>query len=59
MPNTIKFDAEKAVAFRKAYKQAMVDGKDMFTFEGKEVFVPYAKYLCEYLVMCGLLSKEH
>ena len=59
MQDTIKFDKEKAKAFREAYKQALAERKEVFTFEGKVVFTPYAKYLCEYLVLHKLLPKEH
>lgn len=44
--------------FRKAYQQAVDAGDDQFTFEGHEVLVSYAKYMCEYLTTQGLLDKD-
>lgn len=58
MNNTINFDKESAKEFRAAYHQARDAGEDQFTFQGHDVLVSYAKYLCEYLINKGLLDKE-
>lgn len=59
MPDTLNFTPETAQEFRTAYKQALLDNRTVFTFHGKPVLTTYAKYVCEYLVMQGLLSKEN
>lgn len=58
MEEGITFTKEKAEAFRDAYVDALQQGKDTFTFEGKGVFIDYAKYMCEHLANVGLLSKS-
>ena len=35
--------------FKKVYDKAYTSGKETFIFEGRKVFVPYAKFLIEYL----------
>lgn len=46
---TINFDRAKLERFRNAYTNAKARNDDQFTFEGHEFFVPYARYLIEYL----------
>ena len=58
MEEGITFDKPKAEAFRDAYIEALQQGKDTFTFEGKGIFTDYAKYMCEHLTNVGLLSKN-
>lgn len=50
------FNAEKAEQFRKLYQQAAAAGDESFMWEGKEVLTSYAKYVCEFFVMQGLLK---
>lgn len=45
----IEFDRTKYNRLQKAYERAVVQGLDVFTFEGKEFVTSYAKYLLEYL----------
>lgn len=45
----IKFNAEKAEAFREAYRQAVKNNQTQFQFEGHDLLVEYAKYVVEYL----------
>ena len=54
----LEFTPETAREFRATYEQALLDGHETFTFQDKEVLTTYAKYLCEYLVTKGMLSKE-
>lgn len=35
--------------FKKAYTEAIDEGKDKFDFKGDEVLVGYAKYVIEYV----------
>lgn len=58
MTDTIQFDKVTALNFRAAYRVALADHKEVFIFQDKEVLTSYAKYLCEYLVMQGLLPNE-
>lgn len=58
MTDQINFTRETAKEFRAAYRQAVAENQDQFTFQGHEVLVSYAKYLCEYLITQGLLDKE-
>lgn len=58
MTDTIVFTEDTAKQFRAAYKQARADGEDQFVFQDKDVLTSYAHYLCEYLVMQGLLKAE-
>ena len=37
------------IKFKEAYKEAISKGKQVFIFDGQEVYVDYAKYLIEYL----------
>lgn len=34
--------------FKKAYEKAVKDGVEVFEFDGTEILVAYAKYVCEY-----------
>lgn len=45
----VDFTPEKVEALRKAYQEAVKAGKDVFVFEGHDVYTPYGKYLLEYL----------
>jgi hypothetical protein len=47
--NTIRFTPTKLAQFKKAKADAEAQGKDSFTFEGKEVLCSYAKYVIEYV----------
>ena len=58
LASVINFDKPTAEAFREAYKKAVAENKGTFMFQDKEVLTCYAKYLCEYMVMQGLLPKE-
>ena len=49
MTGTMNFDADALKRLDVAYTQAVNDGKEVFSFDGHELFVPYAKYLIEYL----------
>jgi len=46
---TITWDIHKLAQFKVARDNAIKAGKDVFSFEGHEVLVSYAKYLIEYL----------
>jgi len=35
--------------FKKRYNQAVVEGRDKFSFDGTEVLTSFAKYLIEYV----------
>lgn len=56
--DVIEFDKATAQRFREAYRQALVERKQSFMFQDKEVLTSYARYLDEYMVMQGLLPKE-
>lgn len=58
MTDSINFDKQTAKEFRAAYLVCTATGQEQFTFQGHEVLVSYAKYLCEYLTNQGLLDKE-
>lgn len=45
------FDAPRRDRLRAAYEQARTDGLDVFVFDDKELYTPYARYLLEYLDM--------
>lgn len=45
----IEFDVRKLKRFKLAYKIAVADGVDHFTFEGDDYLVDYARYAIEYL----------
>lgn len=46
---SIAFTENKYKKFKKAFETAEKAGETQFTFEDKEVFVTYAKYMVEYL----------
>lgn len=39
---------ENFPAFRGAYRKALEEQKQVFIFEGNEVYTPFAKYVVEY-----------
>jgi hypothetical protein len=45
----VNFDREKLERLRTARDAALIEGKDVFVFEGELYLVEYAKYLIEYL----------
>lgn len=45
----VTWTTPKLQLFKKAYKQAIKSGQEMFVFEGHDFLVPYSKYLIEYL----------
>jgi hypothetical protein len=45
----IIFTKKKLQLLKAARDRAVAEGQDEFTFEGKVIFVGYAKYLIEYL----------
>lgn len=45
----VSFDRPTRDRLRKAYDAAVAAGVEAFTFEGREYFVSYAKYLLEFL----------
>lgn len=49
MTDKITFDAPMLRRLKRAYEIAVGLNQDRFHFEGHEYFVPYAKYLIEYL----------
>ena len=51
-PSRVKrkgFDRAKLEKLKGAYRKALAAKEEMFTFEGDEYLVTYAKYLIEYL----------
>lgn len=46
-PTTVTVEDLKPL--KKAYDQAVKDGKDYFVYKGTELVTSYAKYLLEYL----------
>lgn len=54
----INFTKPLAEDFRAAYKQALANDRGTFIFQDKVILTSYAKYVCEYLVLQGLLDKE-
>lgn len=44
-------DQHNIKQFRKAYKKAVKDDVDGFTFEGHDVYTGFAKYVIEYFDM--------
>jgi hypothetical protein len=48
MENII-FDINKFKRFRKFYNKAVIENRDTFLFEEKEILTTYAKYMIEYL----------
>lgn len=49
MPDTGHITEQNYPAFRRAYRQAVKEGKESFIFEGHKVLTAYAKYVVEYL----------
>lgn len=45
----VSFDIPTRERLRQAYEAAKAAGTDVFTFEGNEYLVSYARYLLEYL----------
>jgi len=43
------FDDKQYCALKRAYKKAVEDGEEHFTFEGSQLLVTYIKYLLEYV----------
>lgn len=46
---TINFTRYKLEALKDSCSQAEAESRDEFTFEGQELYVPYAKYLIGFL----------
>ncbi len=46
---TVEWTPPKLARLKLAIQEAESLGKDESSFEGQEFYVPYAKYLCEYL----------
>jgi len=46
---SITFTENKFKRFKKAFKEADKEGKELFIFEDKTIFVTYARYICCYL----------
>lgn len=49
MSDEVVFDATKLAKFKRAYKYAVDEGFDKFTFEGKDYLTKYAAYLIAFL----------
>lgn len=45
----IEFTPEKVARLRQSIESAERQGEKTFSFEGHELYVPYAKYLLEYI----------
>ena len=45
----MKFDRATLNRFKQAYEKAKKDGDEIFTFDGVELLVTYAKYLIAHL----------
>lgn len=45
----MKFDEPKYRSLRRAYEQAVADGRTQFTWDGHELLTSYAYYLLEYV----------
>lgn len=45
----VSFEVEDVTALEQEIKAAEAAGSDVFRFKGHEFFVPYAKYVVEYL----------
>jgi len=45
----MEFTDEKTQQLRDEYNKAVEQGKDSFTFHGRELVTDYAKYLLQYL----------
>lgn len=50
----ILWTSEKLDLLRKEISKAKVEGAEVFNFEGHEFFVPYARYLVQFLEGRGL-----
>jgi hypothetical protein len=50
-PASITFNQETREELRVAYNEAVDNGRDSFTLNGREFVTGYAKYLLEYLDM--------
>ena len=48
MTDTIRLNKFKVLELQKAYDKAVTENKDVFIFDGKEFYTPYAKYLIQY-----------
>jgi hypothetical protein len=46
---TVNFDYAMLQRFKRAFKKATKESKEVFIFEGNEFVIGYAKYLIEYL----------
>jgi hypothetical protein len=46
---TINFTRAKLEQLKEKYDKARMEGHEQFQFEGQEIYIPYAKYLIEYL----------
>ena len=49
MREMVKFDRATTERLRKAYTAAVEAKLEVFNFDGRDLYVPYAKYLIEYL----------
>lgn len=47
----MEFTKLKYQKLRRAYNNAVRQGKEQFVFEGQDILVAYAKYLIQYLEM--------
>lgn len=43
------FDAERAAELRRAYEEAVENGKTFFVWQEQDLYVPYVKYLLQYV----------
>ena len=46
--NTLNLNKKSLAELKRAYKKAVTDKKESFTFYGNELLTTYAKYLIEY-----------
>lgn len=53
---TINFDKAKATALVKQYNENVTAGQEVFTFEGKELYIGYARYMIEYLILNQIID---
>lgn len=49
MDDHVSINEQELKTLKKDYNKAIEDGKQSFTFKGREVLVSYAKYMIEYL----------
>lgn len=47
--SVIEFDKPLYEDLKTAYEKALVEGVDMFVWQGREMLVSYVKYVLEYL----------